>query len=302
MAAFGCRRPLHNRELADDFAQKVLGINKKLDKAATKIVNAELQLAQLEAAPTDTHQQYRSRSYRDDLPRQELHARILRELIGVDRIDSDDNIKLGRGGARPHEPKSDSQAYIVSGPPASGKSTVANRLADANGAYVLDSDYAKRKFPEYLQYMGGASLVHKEADKLVFGPENSLFEYCVYSKHNVVIPLVGRTYKSVNEICSRLINEGYNVHIINVALDRYECTRRAYRRFIATRRYVPLSYVFDEVGNEPERIYFQLKRNCLGHEGFASFSQLSTDVEPGKPARILEATELSPVLTLFWRE
>lgn len=42
MAGFGCRRPLHNRELADDFAQKVLGINKKLDKAATKIVNAEL--------------------------------------------------------------------------------------------------------------------------------------------------------------------------------------------------------------------------------------------------------------------
>lgn len=175
---------------------------------------------------------------------------------------------LGRGGARPHEPKSDSQAYIVSGPPASGKSTVANRLADANGAYVLDSDYAKRKFQSICNIWAERRWSTRKPDKLVFGPENSLFEYCVYSKHNVVIPLVGRTYKSVNEICSRLINEGYNVHIINVALDRYECTRRAYRRFIATRRYVPLSYVFDEVGNEPERIYFQLKRNCLGHEGF----------------------------------
>ena len=86
------------------------------------------------------------------------------------------------------------------------------------------------------------------------------------------------------------------MHIVNVALDRYKCTFRAYSRFKKTGRYVPLSYIFDEVGNEPERIYFQLKRKYLNCSGFISFSQLSTDVEFGEQATVLETTESSPTL------
>ncbi len=296
MAELDCRRPLDDQVLAEDFVQKILEEYEEVDKIAADIVNAELGLAKLEAAPTNTHQQYRVKQYRGNAQRRQLHNQILKELIDYERIESDGDIQLGYGGARPHSPQTALQAYIVSGPPASGKSAIADWLARENGAYMLDSDYAKRKFPEYLQYLGGASLVHKESDDLVFGPEDSLFEYCVYSRHNVVIPLVGRTYKSVEKVCKRLIKAEYKIHIINVALDRYKCTYRAYERFKNTGRYVPLFYVFDEVGNEPERIYFQLKRDYIGCSDFISFSQLSTDVAFGEPAKILEATEFSPVL------
>ena len=296
MANVDCRRPLDDLLLAEDFAKKVLKEYERADEVAEKIVNAELGLAKLERAPTSTHQQFRVRQYREDAQREQLRRQILKELIHDERTASDDDIRLGTGGAKPREPKTDAQAYIVSGPPASGKSSIANTLAQENGAYMLDSDYAKRKFPEYFRHPGGASLVHKESYQLVFSSADSLFEYCVYSKHNVVIPLVGRTYDSVERVCRRLIEVGYQIHIINVALDRYLCTSRAYKRFRETGRYVPLSYVFDEVGNEPERIYFHLKRAYQGSRDFVSFSQLSTDVRLGIPAKVVEASGSSPYL------
>ena len=298
MSTPGCRRLLNTNKLAEDFIKKTLCTKmscKNIDKIAEDIVNAEIGLAELEKSPTSTHDDYRSNKYRDPQKREELRETILYELIYSGQLKSDDDIRLSRGGAKPREVKSDMCAYIVSGPPASGKSAIASKLAAQNGAYMLDSDYAKRKFPEYKSYTGGASLVHKESDEIVFGSENSLFEYCIYSRHNVVIPLVGRTYKSVEQICERLIGAGYNIHIINVVLDRYECVVRAYNRYKKTKRYVPLSYIFDEVGNEPERVYFLLKRKYCGASGFASFSQVSTDVKPGENAKLIEATEYSPL-------
>ena len=294
VASLGCRRPLDDAVLAEDFISKVFEGRSDVESIANLVANAELALLKLEKSPTQTHNNYRDKTYRDDVARMQLHERILNELINLEQLEDDDDICLGKGGAKPQFTKQDGVAYIVSGAPASGKSTISDQLAKDNGAYMLDSDYAKRKFPEYSRYSGGASLVHKESDELVFAPENSLFEYCIYSKHNIVIPLVGRTYKSVEKICKRLISAEYAIHIINVALDRYECTKRAFTRFQKKGRYVPLSYVFDEVGNEPERIYFQLKRDYLGKPGFLSFSQVSTDVQEGMPAKVLEKSEHSP--------
>lgn len=295
MVSIGCRRPLNSRVQAENFAQNVLGVVDGCDSVAREIERAEMALEQLENHPTATHEDHRDPSYRTPAKRRMLHERILKELIAEERLENDDDIVLGKGGAKPDVIKSDAMAYIVSGSPASGKSRIATRLARENGAYILDSDYAKRKFPEYSSYSGGASLVHQESDGIVFGPENSLFEYCVYSRHNVVIPLVGKTYKSVEKICNRLVLIGYKIHIINVSLDRYKCASRAYERFCRTNRYVPLSYIFDEVGNEPERIYFLIKRAYSKNNNFASFAQLSTDVDLGSPPQILEATRNSPV-------
>lgn len=295
MARHGCRRRLDTAELAEDFVAKTFDSGENIEKIAKKIVRAEMELARLEREPTKTHTAYRAKKYRDNSDRERLYEQILSELINYEQLDSDDDICLGHGGAKPKEPRHDSIAYIVSGAPASGKSAVADALAHKNGAYILDSDYAKRKFPEYKTYGGGASLVHDESNEIVFGSENrtdSLLEYCIYSQHNVVIPLVGRTQKSVEKICTQLIEVGYKIHIINVALDRYKCTQRAYGRFMDSKRYVPLSYVFDEVGNEPELVYFRLKR-AHGAD-YESFSQLSTDIAKGKSPIVIEKIGNSP--------
>lgn len=294
MGDMGCRRPLDTNILAEDFVRNVLRIVRDYKKPARKIVEAELALEKLEEHPTNSHKDYRDSAYRFDDERELLHTQILKELTFEERLSDDDEIELGRGGARPSEARNKKIAYIVSGAPASGKSKIAADLASEYGAYILDSDYAKRKFPEYHQYPGGASLVHKESDDIVFGKKKSLLEYCIYSGYNMVIPLVGKTYASVDDICNQLIQCGYTVHILNVALDRYKCVARAYKRFEKTNRYVPLSYVFDEVGNAPELVYFQIKRAYKDNESIGSFTQISTDVNLGASLEILEASQNSP--------
>lgn len=279
-------------ELFEDFLYKVLKTEYGVECIAEKLIQVEMSLANFEGKPTITHKDYRTREYRDSAKREELRNQILAELIEYERIDCDDDIRLGLGGAKPKEPKAEQVAYIVSGAPASGKSSISDELSSRAGAYILDSDYAKRKIPEYAKYDGGASLVHEESSKIVFGNKDSLLEYCIYSKYNLVIPLVGRTQESVESIRERLSKAGYKIHFINVALDRYDCTCRAYQRFLDSNRYVPLSYVFDEVGNEPELVYFRLRRESSTK--YESFSQLSTKVARGEKPIILEASENSP--------
>ena len=260
--------------------ENILGIPDDDGRLAAQIVCAELGLQVLEDSPTITHKNYRVAKYRSAKERQRLRDAILSELINMEQLDNDDDICLGQGGAKPRNIQTNAQAYIVSGPPASGKSKIADALAAENGAYILDSDYAKRKFPEYHFYDGGASLVHKESDQIVFGSGSGkhLFEYCVYSRCNMVIPLVGRTLESMAGICDKLIASGYTIHIVNVVLDPGKCAFRALQRFRSSKRYVPLSYIFDEVGDKPEVVYFRLKRKFAGKPNFKSFTQLSTDV------------------------
>lgn len=290
-----CRRHLNSLILAEEFAKNILEVDKGRNSAARSIVKAEITVSSLESHPTDTHKEYREPKYRDDVSRSKLRRDILVELSTLPRLELDDNIRLGNGGAKPAAEKKDAQAYIVMGPPASGKSGIAERLADENGAYILDSDYAKRKFPEYRHYDGGASLVHREADGIIFDSDKSLFIHCVYNRCNMVIPIVGRTISSVEDICNKLIEAQYKIHIIDVVLDRYQCVQRAYHRYRKTKRYVPLSYVFDEVGNEPERIYFLIKRAHRGQDNFVSFSQLSTNVPIGELPKIVECPPGSPI-------
>lgn len=294
MNATSCRRPLNTTILAESFVYAVFGNIASVGHIVSQVVDAEANLRNVENLPTSTHEDFREEGYRTTQEREKLHTLILNELIGECRLENDDDIVLGKGGAKPRVVKRDSCAYIVSGAPASGKSGVAMELADRNGAYILDSDYAKRKFPEYHSNPAGASLVHDESDKLIFGDKDSMWEYCIYERVNIVIPLVGKTCASVDRICQKLIEAKYKIHIVNVTLDRYECTRRVYNRYLQTKRYVPLAYVFDEVGNEPERVYFNYKRNHSRDKSFISFTQLSNDVPKGSNPKVLEATKNSP--------
>lgn len=254
------------------------------------VVGCEILIERYYAKPTETYVDYRDADYRSDIMRDRLRHQIVKELYEQCRLSCDDDIRLGHGGAKPNDIQSNAEAYIVTGPPASGKSGIAECLANKHGAYMLDSDYAKRKLPEY-NMPGGATLVHREADGIVFNPEKSLLEYCVYNRHNIVIPIVGKTLASVEQIIALLREAKYSVHIVDVVLDRQICTLRALQRYRQTKRYVPLSYVFDEVGNEPDRVYFLLKRKYWSddHDSpIVSFMQLSTLVAKGEKPTLLE--------------
>jgi len=230
-----------------------------------------------------------------------LREQILLELIRETRLGNDDDIRFGYGGAMPKTSiQRGKQAFLITGLPASGKSGIASQIADAYGAVVLDSDYAKRKFPEFEQGPFAATVLHAESSVVILDDEEketeNLTGYCLSEEYNVVIPKIGYDAESLRKLATYLRKYGYSVHLTVVSLDRQQATLRAYHRFVESNRYVPLSLIFDVYSNNPTLAYFRLKQQ---HSAlFASFGEVSTkdrpphrvETSPGNPA------ELFPIL------
>ena len=298
-----CCRNLSTDMQVEHFVDNILQIEdvKQKKEAINLITAAERNMKDYSKLPTLTHEDNRDFEYRDGRTREKLRRQIFDELKERKRLRSDDNIKLGRGGAKPQtDLKSEGKAFYIIGPPASGKSTIANQLADLAGAYILDSDYAKRKLPEYDNQIGAASLVHEESDALVFSYSNyNLLEYCVRNRYNMVIPKIGHRRDGILKFASSLKNAGYSVYLVSIELDRVKATQRAYYRFKKSGRYVPLSLVFDYYANEPTLNYFKILQQHK--DAFAGYAQISTDVPIGKQPMLVENGEIKEVAELFER-
>ncbi len=243
-------------------------------KVATKLRDAEATVNNVHGLTTLHREDCRHERYRSSVARQELHQKILQELCSLPRIDDDDQIKLGVGGALPRtgSARSDRNAYIVTGLPASGKSTLVNKIADDLGAVIVDSDFAKRKFPEF-DSSAGAQLVHEESALIVEGGdadehgevEPSLLGYCRELGLNIVMPKIGHNQRSIEKLRDALKSSGYHVHLTTVVLSRSQATVRALHRFLETSRYVPLGLVFDNYANDPALTYYKSRVSHLNN-------------------------------------
>lgn len=289
-------RPLADNIVAKEFVKGVLGFTdeKAINKATTNIMEAELFFATMKLKPTLKFKEYRSPKYSDDADRRTLREKIARELIEKTRLEDDDSIKMGRGGALPQADISKGrQAFVVTGLPASGKSSIAVKIAEAKGAVILDSDYAKRKFPEFKSPYG-AHVLHEESKLIIKGDPNepealSLEVFCLAEGCNVVIPKIGDDVASLCRLATYYREQGYVVHLILVSLDRQQATIRAYHRFAKSKRYVPLSLIFDVYSNNPTLVYFRLKQGYA--DLFASFGEVSTEA---RPTRLVETSPGGP--------
>lgn len=274
---------------------KIDNINEKRE-AINSIAAAERNMQGYVYVPSFTHKDNRDFEYRDDKKREQLRSQILNELITEKRLDDDNKITLGNGGAAPGTNiESQKKMFYIIGPPAAGKSGISNKIADAIGGYILDSDYAKRKLPEYKNQISGASLVHEESHQLIFSySKGNLLEYCIKNEYNIVIPKIGHDLDSIIEFCATMKEIGYVVNLISVDLDRAKATIRAYNRFRQDKRYVPLSLVFDAYANEPTLNYFKIKQ--MNSSIFDGFAQISTDV---CPSVLKEQNNLDMLCKLF---
>jgi len=295
-------RLLNTFELAEHFVVKVLGLELTEENYGMipKIVETELNIENFD----DLHETRNSKAYRNyfvrqDVDRSKLRKKIVEELVTKKRLKSDDQIVLGKGGAAPrNELKQDSEAFIIIGLPASGKSTIANSISDSQGCFTLDSDYAKRKIPEFHDLQFGASLVHAESSDIIFGEEKktgfkSVLEYISKYSVNCVIPKIGSTMDSILDLREILKVYGYECHLILVELDRVKSTTRALYRFLETNRYVPLGMIFDDYSNNPTITYYRLKSEHSSK--FKSFGILSTDVKRKAKPVIVEVINNSPI-------
>lgn len=297
-----CSRVLNDTFHADRFLRNTLQIESdNINDYAKKIASAEMQQEQIINKDTLTFKEYRTHDYASEEARKELRKQIYNELISFTRI-NDDDIKLGSGGALPKtEIKSNRQAYYLIGLPASGKSGIANSLSDKYGAIIIDSDFAKRKFPEYHNSDFGASVVHEESSIVVFGgkdkyaTEPSVLQYAINKGHNIVIPKIGDVSSKVLNFSKQLKKLNYDVHLILVRLDREKATKRALTRYIETKRYVPLSLIFDEYGNNPTITFYDMTRI---QKVFKSYTMVSSDVPFGEKKKIIFSTKYSPTFDL----
>lgn len=300
-------RKLDNINLIEHFLDIVINYeDSKNDQTLKKIKSGEAELKNyVDSNSTFLSSENRDRKYMGNHERWKLRKRIVEELIGLEREKNDDDTCLGKGGCLPLcKLKNENKAVIIIGLPASGKSTVANTIADDYGAIILDSDFAKRKIPEYEDNPAGASLVHEESDFLIFGanipgkPQSfkSVFDIAIENNFNIIIPKIGYDYKKINDLSIVLTKFGYQVHLVCVSLDRRLATQRAIRRFLKTSRYVPLSLIFDGYGNDCILTFYRLKDKIgLDFVPIKSFGKLSTNVDVGEKPIILYADKESPV-------
>ena len=305
-----CLRPINTNELAEIFVRQVLGERNvdRVDRAVKEIVSAEIQVETVSAKPTLTYRDYRSTKYKTDESRLELREKILDELFTLDRLDDDDDITLGKGGAKPSNGVSYAkQAFLVTGLPASGKSMISTPIADYNHAYILDSDYAKRKLPEYDTDFG-ATITHEESSLIVNGADNrlpqfdeeeSLLSRCIENGCNIVLPRIGHNKKTIQGLAQQLYECKYSVHLILVRLSREKATQRAFKRYRSSHRYVPLPLIFDGYANDPTIVYYDLKRENYNKHIFSSFSMVSTDVPESEHPRLLDAAGTIPLSDKF---
>jgi N12 class adenine-specific DNA methylase/predicted kinase/GGDEF domain-containing protein len=127
--------------------------------------------------------------------------------------------------------------YII-GLPASGKSTVANKLVEETGSLLVDCDEAKKLLPEYDGGIG-ANAVHEESSLLT----KNILARALESGDNIVYPTLGSKMASINKLLDLAVKHGYSTKIIYVKIDPAVAIERLKARFEKKGRYVDTSHV-----------------------------------------------------------
>jgi predicted kinase len=138
-------------------------------------------------------------------------------------------------------------ATIIIGPPASGKSTIAQPIARQTRSALVDADEAKKIIPEYQGGLG-TSAVHEESSVLAA----HVLEELVAQGANIVLPKVGEKVNRIREISQGLKEAGYSVDLVHVSVPHEVSARRNIQRFLDTGRLVPPDYLASVSGKTNE--------------------------------------------------
>jgi hypothetical protein len=293
-------RPLYDTTSVSLFLKNIIGVDptssKTVANACKRIRDAENLLSQYFPFSTVKSEKYRDPRYVEDVKREILREKIIKELLSKQRLKNDNKIRLGSGGLLPAKKlEFKNKFFLITGLPASGKSGVAEKLADKTSSILIDNDYAKRKFPEFTDDYGPA-IVHEEAELICEGPIAdpkykglNIIDQAILAKANIVLPKICPTSEKIKGILAFFVRKKYKCFLVHVQLSREQATIRAYTRYLSTGRYVPLALIYDGYANDPTIAYFET-RNLPDWAGYA---RLSTDVMLGKKPKILERKNLA---------
>lgn len=205
---------------------------------------------------------------------EELYRRARR--LGFD----DAKPKIPYPGPVTNSPDATKRAVIILGPPASGKSTIANPIARKFDAAIIDPDEAKKLLPEYKGGVG-ANAVHSESKAII----ELVQEIAMEQGDNIVIPTVGQDLGKLRTQIKTLKDRGYEVDVVDVVVPAADARIRMYGRFADTGRIIPAKYL-DEVGDNPSKNY-----DILREEGIADgYTRIDNTAPVEQPRALLEDT------------
>ncbi len=205
---------------------------------------------------------------------EELYRRARR--LGFD----DEKPKIPYPGPVTNSPDATKRAVIILGPPASGKSTIANPIARKFDAAIIDPDEAKKLLPEYNDGIG-ANAVHSESKAII----ELVQEIAIEQGDNIVIPTVGQDLGKLRTQIKTLKDRGYEVDLVDVVVPAADARIRMYGRFANTGRIIPAKYL-DEVGDNPSKNY-----DILREEGIADgYTRIDNTAPIEQPRALLEDT------------
>ena len=163
------------------------------------------------------------------------------------------------------------RAVIVIGPPAAGKSTVSNPIAEHLRAALVDADDVKEMIPEYNKGLGNQA-VHEESSALA---NDEAFYQLLTTGSNLVIPKIGASSARTRQLILILKKKGYTVDLVNVSAGIDNSLRRNIQRMLTKGRLVPPDYI-REVGDKPSQTAHILRGEAN------DFADLDTS-RPGPP-------------------
>lgn len=173
--------------------------------------------------------------------------------------------------------KFERKAIIILGPPAAGKSTLANPIAAKYGATIIDGDEAKKIIPGFEGGVG-AGAVHEESSALI----DAVKDVAVGTGENVVFPKVGDRPKSIRRLITELKEAGYNIDLMEMQVTPDEAMRRMYGRFASKGRLIPPDMA-RAVGDKPSSTF-----DTLVEEGIADgYTRIDNNPASGAPRPVI---------------
>ncbi len=150
-------------------------------------------------------------------------------------------------------------AILVTGKPASGKSTFANKIALRKKAMIIDGDEAKKTIPEFGNGVG-ANAVHIESKLMA----DHLTKRAIEQGENILLPKVGHRLDKIKNTLQQLKDKGYKTEIVHIDVNPDEAFKRMINRFLDTGRLINIDY-FESIDIKPKQVYNSTKGDFDGY-------------------------------------
>jgi predicted kinase len=152
----------------------------------------------------------------------------------------------------------DRVAFIVTGLPAAGKSTLTNQIKANFKAIVIDPDDLKKVIPEYNNGIGAAA-THEES-KVLF---KEILKKSISGGDNIILPILGKTQETLNELIDNLKIKNYNIINVRVDIPINIAKLRNLKRAVETNRYIYDDIISKEVDNNIKTNYNNLTKEKI---------------------------------------